>query len=96
METKTSMTDEHAIHVLETMAQMFAIKSRKDSKDEFNLLAQEAILQAISALKRPKVTYICKDKGNDYCHHTSYVNMARNFEKVGDNAYQEMERQNEI
>lgn len=92
METKIPMTEEDAIHVLETMSQMFAINSRKNSKDGLNLLAQEAISLAVSALKRPKVTYICKDKGNDYCHHTSYVSMARNFEKVGDNAYEEMER----
>lgn len=80
------MTNEEAIEYL-----IMPIATSTGPSDEY-LKQKEAYELAIQALKRPKVTYICKDKGNDYCHHTSYVNMARNFEKVGDNAYEEIER----
>jgi len=80
------MTNEEAIKLIEEFMVI----------DDWSLVylpdLPDALELAIKALKRPKVTYICKDKGNDYCHHTSYVNMARNFEKVGDNAYEEIER----
>ena len=38
-----------------------------------------------------KVAYLCKDKGTEYCHHTTHVEQARNFEKVGPNQWMEKE-----
>lgn len=39
----------------------------------------------------PKVAYLCKDKGTEYCHHTTHIEQARNFEKVGPNQWMEKE-----
>lgn len=89
----TPMSDEDAIQVLETVIKMFNVKARKSGHTTLNVLAQAAILKAIAALKRPKVTYICKDRGNDYCHHTSHVSMAKHFKKVGNNMYEEIEEE---
>ena len=40
----------------------------------------------------PKVAFLCKDKGTEYCHHTSHIDQARNFEKIGPNVWAETER----
>ena len=80
------MTNEEAIEYL-----IAPIATSTEPSDEY-LKQKEAYELAIEALKRPKVVYICKVKGTEYCHHTSNVSMARNFEKVGDNMYEEKER----
>lgn len=37
----------------------------------------------------PTVAFLCKDKGTEYCHHTTHIEQARNFEKVGPNKWME-------
>lgn len=48
-----------------------------------------------SYLKRyensPKVIYLCKGQGAEYCHHTTHIDQARNFEKIGPNKWMEKE-----
>lgn len=39
----------------------------------------------------PTVAFLCKDKGTEYCHHTTHIEQARNFEKVGPNKWMEKE-----
>jgi len=39
----------------------------------------------------PTVAFLCKDKGTEYCHHTTHIEQARNFEKVGPNRWMEKE-----
>ena len=39
----------------------------------------------------PTVAFLCKDKGTEYCHHTTHIEQARNFEKVGPNQWMEKE-----
>lgn len=39
----------------------------------------------------PTVAFLCKDKGTEYCHHTTHIEHARNFEKVGPNKWMEKE-----
>ena len=39
----------------------------------------------------PIVAFLCKDKGTEYCHHTTHIEQARNFEKVGPNKWMEKE-----
>lgn len=40
---------------------------------------------------RPKIAYICKDRGTEYCHHTTHIENARNFEQVAPNVWMEKE-----
>lgn len=40
---------------------------------------------------RPKIVYICKDRGTEYCHHTTHIENARNFEQVAPNVWMEKE-----
>ena len=39
----------------------------------------------------PTVAFLCKDKGTEYCHHTTHIEQARNFEKIGPNKWMEKE-----
>lgn len=41
--------------------------------------------------KRPEIAYLCKDKGTEYCHHTTHIEHARNFEMVCANVWMEKE-----
>lgn len=40
---------------------------------------------------RPKIAFICKDRGTEYCHHTTHIENARNFEQVAPNVWMEKE-----
>ena len=39
----------------------------------------------------PTVAFLCKDKGTEYCHHTTHIEQARNFEMIGPNKWMEKE-----
>lgn len=40
---------------------------------------------------RTKIAFICKDRGTEYCHHTTHIEMARNFEQIAPNVWEEKE-----
>jgi hypothetical protein len=40
---------------------------------------------------RPKIAFICKDRGTEYCHHTTHIEHARNFEQIAPNVWMEKE-----
>ena len=40
---------------------------------------------------RPKIAFICKDRGTEYCHHMTHIEHARNFEQVAPNVWMEKE-----
>lgn len=44
---------------------------------------------------RPKIAFICKDRGTEYCHHTTHIEMARNFEQIAPNVWAEKEATND-
>ena len=39
----------------------------------------------------PRIAFICKDRGTEYCHHTTHIENARNFEQVAPNVWMEKE-----
>lgn len=40
---------------------------------------------------RPIIAFICKDRGTEYCHHTTHIEMARNFKQIAPNMWMEKE-----
>ena len=40
---------------------------------------------------RPKIAFICKDRGTVFCHHTTHIEHARNFEQIAPNVWAEKE-----
>lgn len=65
-------------------------------RNKINLQEYMILNQVISTaeIQKYEVAYLCKghNDANKYCKHTTDISFAKNFEKVDENKYMEIER----
>lgn len=64
---------------------------KKISLSEYMMLNQ---VISTAELQKYEIAYLCKghNDANKYCKHTTDISFAKNFEKVDENKYMEIER----